>query len=133
MNAQGIGNGLEKNAAGESSNVAKAKDEAGSAMANARDAASKLAESARSTVSDYASSGAQALKETADERSAQIARAVRRAAEGAENISNSVRDTSVNDLMASIGDFAKQRPAAFFGCGMLAGFLLSRLLSGSDR
>jgi hypothetical protein len=83
-------------------------------------------------VGDVARSARQAA-EGLEERSPRLASAVRGAADGVENFSNMVRDNSAGDLMASIGEFAGRKPLAFFGCGVLAGLVLSRLLNSSER
>lgn len=49
-----------------------------------------------------------------------------------EVASSLVRDRSLEDLVGMVDDFARQRPAAFFGGSVLAGFLLSRFLKSSN-
>jgi len=48
-------------------------------------------------------------------------------------MSNSVRDSSVDDILASVTEFAGKRPVAFFGCGIVAGLVISRLFSSNSR
>lgn len=43
-----------------------------------------------------------------------------------------VRDRSLGDLAGMVDDFARRRPAAFFGGSVLAGFLLSRFLKSTN-
>ena len=63
----------------------------------------------------------------------ELANAVRTVAGRVEGISDDVRDRSLNELIASVTEFAGQKPVAFFGCGILAGLVISRLLSTSNR
>jgi hypothetical protein len=146
------------NSDGASSRASQLKDDALGAVAGAKEAAAKAAESARASISDYASGTAQAFKEAVEDqksagaeavgdlaraargaaegfqdRAPQLAGAVRTVADRVENVSNDIRDRPVNDLMASVTDFAGSRPWTFFACGILAGVVLSRLLSSSDR
>ncbi len=58
-----------------------------------------------------------------------MASAVRTVADRVEGISNDIRDSSLNDLMGSVAGFARERPIAFFGCGVLAGLVVARLLN----
>ena len=79
---------------------------------------------------------ARAAKSAADDfqdRAPEIANTVRTVANRVEGVSNDIRDRSVNELMNSVTDFAAQKPMAFFGCGILAGLVISRLLSTSNR
>ena len=67
-----------------------------------------------------------------EKQAPQVARMVRSAADSVERVSTDVRDQSVNDLVKSLSDFAQRQPKVFFGCGVVAGLLLSRLLRGSS-
>jgi hypothetical protein len=122
MNSQSAREGMGTNGPADSGNAEKLKGDAASAISSAREAASKFADSAKSTVDDYADAGAQKLKDAAG--------AVRGAA---DRVSSAMGDTSMSDLVDSIGAFAARRPVTFFGCGVLAGLVLARLLSGSER
>ncbi|MDQ0390324.1 hypothetical protein [Labrys monachus] len=109
----------------------------------ARTAASDASGAFKDAVESNKTAGAQAVadlarsaKNAADEmegQSPQIAKIVRSTAEGVERISTDIRDRSVGQLLDSVTDFAKRQPAAFFGCGILAGVVLSRLMRSSDR
>ena len=128
------------------------------ALDTARDAASKLGSAAKTSASDMAGNAAEtfksavetqktagagaigdvarAAKDAADnfqEQAPELANAVRTVAGRVEGLSNDIRDRSVNELMSSVSEFAGQKPMAFFGCGILAGLVLSRLLSTSNR
>jgi hypothetical protein len=79
---------------------------------------------------------ARAAKDAADnfqDRAPELANAVRTVASRVEGISNDIRDRSLNELMSSVTEFAGQKPIAFFSCGILAGLVISRLLSTSRR
>ena len=116
---------------------------ASNAKASVTEFASNAADSFKSAVEDQKSSGAEAIgdvaraaKSAADnfqDRAPEIANTVRSVATRVEGISNDIRDRSVNELMNSVTDFAAQKPLAFFGCGILAGLVVSRLLSTSNR
>jgi hypothetical protein len=141
-----------------SGNFSQARRDGASALDNASDAASKMASGAKASVAEFAgnaadsfksavedqkSSGANAIGDVAraakgaadnfQERAPEIANTVRNVATRVEGISNDIRDRSMNELMNSVTDFAAQKPIAFFGCGILAGLVVSRLLSTSNR
>ena len=113
------------------------------AKASASDLASNAAETFKSAVEDQKTAGAGAIgdvaraaKDAADnfqDRAPELANAVRTVAGRVEGISNDIRDRSVNELMSAVTEFAGQRPMAFFGCGILAGLVISRLFSTSNR
>ena len=76
---------------------------------------------------------AQGLADQLEPQSPQVAGLVRNAASSVERVSNDIRDRPVGDLVGSLSDFARRQPVAFFGCGILAGIVLSRLIRGSDN
>jgi len=112
-----------------------------SAKASASDFANDAAQSFKSAVEDQKSAGAGAIGDVAraakgaaenfQDRAPELANAVRTVADRVEGISNDIRDRSVKDLMDSVAEFASQRPVTFFGCGILAGIVVSRLFSTS--
>ncbi len=95
------------------------------------------------TIEEHKTAGAQAVaglarsaRETADgfqESSPQLANAVRTVADRVESVSNSVRDQTLSDMIDAMSDFAKRKPVAFLGCGIVAGLVLSRLLTPASR
>jgi hypothetical protein len=128
------------------------------ALKQAGDAVSKLASDAKDSVAEFASNAADTFKSSVEEqktagagaigdvaraakgaadnfqdRAPELANAVRNVANRVEGVSNDIRDRSVNELMGSVADFAAEKPLAFFGCGILAGLVISRLLSTSNR
>jgi ABC-type transporter Mla subunit MlaD len=113
------------------------------AKTSAADFASNAAETFKSAVEDQKTAGAGAIGDVAraakgaannfQENAPEIANAVRTVADRVEGVSNDIRDRSINELMSSVTEFAGQKPMAFFGCGILAGLVMSRLLSTSNR
>ena len=106
------------------------------------DAVSDVADSFKETVNDRKVSGADAVsrlarstREAADnlkEDAPQIAGAVSNAAGKVEQISNDIREMSMNELLDSASDFARRHPVALVGAGILAGMLAARLLKPRD-
>ena len=76
---------------------------------------------------------ARGAAETLEEGSPEVAHAVRSAAEAVERASRNVREQSLSDLVGATANFAKRHPVAFFGCGVLAGFVVARILSSSQQ
>jgi hypothetical protein len=75
--------------------------------------------------------------ETLEPEVPQLAGLVREAAETVERLSTDLRERSLGEIAASIADFARREPVAFFGSAVLAGFVLARLAqrasSGDER
>ena len=140
------------------SDFTDARKEGAKAIDSASESASKLMSAAKTSASDLASNAAETFKSAVEEqktagagaigdvaraakgaadnfqqRAPELANAVRTVAERVEGVSNDIRDRSVNELMSSVAEFAGQKPMAFFGCGILAGLVVSRLLSTSNR
>jgi methyl-accepting chemotaxis protein len=138
--------------------VGNARDAAGNAMEGAKAAAGTAFETAKTSAAGFASETAGAFKSSIEEhktagasaiadaaRSAreaadgfedqapQVASVIRGAAGAVERVSNDIKDRSVNELMDSVTDFAQRQPLAFFGCGIVAGLIVSRLLSGTSK
>src|SRR5713226_9699919 len=79
---------------------------------------------------DTMASVAQAVQGAADKLDAeapQIADFVREAAQTVERLSNDLRERSLGEIAASVSNFAREEPVAFFGGAVLAGFVLARL------
>lgn len=57
---------------------------------------------------------------------------VHEAAGRLEDAAGRLRDSSVDDLLESVGRFARSQPAGFFGTAVLAGFAASRFLKSSS-
>jgi hypothetical protein len=84
------------------------------------------------TVASLAGPAASAA-DSLEEKSPLDAKYVRSAAEGAERSLQSLRDWKVSDVGSSISDFAISRPVAIAGLGIIAGYIIGRLVGGSDR
>ena len=113
-----------------------AKDYAGSMASDAAGAFKEAVESNKTAGADAIVNIAHSVKEAADgieKQSPQVAGMVRSAAEGVERISTDIRDRNVGELFDSVTKFAQRQPAAFFGVGILAGVVLTRLMRSSDR
>jgi vacuolar-type H+-ATPase subunit H len=118
-----------------------ARDLATDAQQQANNVASAFKEKARDIAEEQKARGsekidgiAEAIHGVADEVGKQIPAAagyVREAAKGVEQFSSSLRNSSVDDLIASAYRFARNQPLAFFGASVLAGFAASRFLKSS--
>lgn len=113
-----------------------AKDYAGSVASEAAGAFKEAVESNKIAGADAIANIAHSVKDAADgieKQSPQVASMVRSAAEGVERISSDIRDRNIGELFDSVTKFAQRQPAAFFGIGMLAGVVLTRIMRSSDR
>ena len=89
------------------------------------------AEAQKNAGADAVTGLARSAREAAgriEETSPQIAGLVRQSADTVERVSSSIRSQSLGELMESTSAFAAKQPAAFFGIGILAGLVLSRLM-----
>ena len=113
-----------------------AKNYAGSVVSDAAGAFKEAVESNKTAGADAIANIAHSVKEAADgieAQAPQVAGVVRSAAEGVERISSDIRDRNVGELLDSVTKFAQRQPAAFFGVGILAGIVLTRMMRSSDR
>ena len=113
-----------------------AKGYAGSVASDAAGAFKEAVETNKTAGADAIANIAHSVKEAADgieNQSPQVAGMVRSAAEGVERISTDIRDRNVGELLDSVTKFAQRQPAAFFGVGILAGVILTRIMRSSDR
>ena len=125
--------------------AAAAEEKIESTAEAARDSVVGAIRPARDTVQSFA----QRQKELGAQQIGSVARATHRAAEEMEKelpgvaksihdaagkldaASESLRNQRLEDLLDSLGDLARKRPAAVFGGAILAGFALSRFLKAS--
>jgi hypothetical protein len=56
----------------------------------------------------------------------------RQAADGLESLANWVSRRNIDDVTGGLEDFARQRPVAFIGGAMVAGFALARFMKSSS-
>jgi hypothetical protein len=130
-----------------------AKDSADHLTERVKDRAADLKRQAKNAVHDMgvrARSAADEQKNVAAERVGGVARALRVAsddlhdqgqslvagysrqvAEGLESIAQSLSRRSLGDLVEGVEDFARERPVAFMGGAMVAGFALARFMKSS--
>jgi vacuolar-type H+-ATPase subunit H len=133
----------EKSKAVVSDAVGKAADGAMSARTATSQLAADLADTLREGAETQKNVGAAAVatlarlaREAARDLqgdSPEVARLVRTSADAVERVSMRVRSQSLSDLVDATGQFAVRHPVAFFGCGVLAGFVAARLLSSPQR
>ena len=95
------------------------------------DVATKEKEHAAERVSEIA----KIVHGTADQLREQIPQAsglIDGAANALDRASTALGDGSIHDLMGSLGKFAREQPALFFGSAILAGIMLTRFLKSSS-
>lgn len=61
-----------------------------------------------------------------DKTNPQLGRLVRSAAENVDRIAEDVRSRDLGDVLATLADFGRRQPVAFFGGAVVAGFLVAR-------
>jgi hypothetical protein len=121
----------------------KAGELAGELKRQAEESAEDMRQRARSAVDqqkDAAVGGiegmAQALRSASDdlrERGQPVAAEYsRQVADGLESLANWVSRRNIDDVTGSLEDFARQRPVAFIGGAMVAGFALARFMKSSS-
>jgi hypothetical protein len=121
----------------------RARKKAGEVMEQAGETAHDMRERARSAVDQQkdAAAGriegvAQALRSASDDLEHRgqpmVAEYSRQVAEGLESMANWVSRRNIDDMVGGIEDFARQRPIAFMGGAMVAGFALARFMKSSS-
>jgi hypothetical protein len=79
---------------------------------------------------------AQALRSASDDLEHRgqpmVAMYSRQVAEGLESMANWVSRRNIDDFVGGVQDFARQRPVAFMGGAMVAGFALARFMKSSS-
>jgi ElaB/YqjD/DUF883 family membrane-anchored ribosome-binding protein len=140
------------------SRMDEVKGQASTALDKAKDSASSMAGQMKTSMSGMATDASKAFKDAVEDQktagagaiadlaksaresadgfeaqSPQLAQAVKTMAGKIEQVSNDVKDKTVNDMMESVTDFAHRQPLAFLGFGVVAGIVLSRLLASPSR
>jgi hypothetical protein len=121
----------------------RARRKAGEMMHQAEESARDMGERARSAVDQQkdAAAGriegvAHALRSASDDLEHRgqpmVAEYSRQVAEGLESMANWVSRRNIDDMVGGIEDFARQRPVAFMGGAMVAGFALARFMKSSS-
>jgi hypothetical protein len=129
---QGDGGAEWKRRASSAAEDAKASLDAASITVKER--ARRVAEQQKKTGADQIGGVARAVHEAAREIQQEMPQAagfVHDAAAKLEGAAASLRERSIDDLVRSLNNFARNQPAAFFGGAVLAGFALSRFLKSS--
>lgn len=111
-----------------------AKDQVSAAAQPVADKARELAEQQKDTGAERIQSVARAVHTAADDigkQSPQVAEYIHSGAEQLERASRLLRDNSVDDLLQMTNRLAHDRPLAFIGGSVAAGFVLARFLKSS--
>jgi hypothetical protein len=119
------------------------KEKAGALKRQAKETAEDMRERARSVVDQQKQAAvgrvdgiAHALRTASDELRDQgqpmAAEYSRYAAEGLDSVARSLERREVGDFVNSVEQFARERPAAFLGGAMVAGFALARFMKSSS-
>jgi hypothetical protein len=99
-----------------------------------KERARRVAEQQKKAGADQIGGVARAVHGAAREIEQELPQAagfVHDAAAKLEGAAASLRERSIDDLVRSLNNFARNQPAAFFGGAVLAGFALSRFLKSS--
>jgi len=99
-----------------------------------KDKAREFAEARKQRGAEKIGGVAAAARRTAGDLEPDLPRTagyVRQAAETMERASATLRERSLDELIGSVGQFARNQPAAFFAAAVVTGFALSRVLKTS--
>lgn len=108
-----------------------AAEAADKAKAKARSFADDQKEQAASRVGGVADALRSAAGDLDDQDQQTVAGYAREAASGLDRVSDALSRRSVDDLLETVEDFARQQPVAFLGGAVLTGFVLSRFAKSS--
>ena len=114
--------------------------QASQAADEAKGAAASIAEQARARLNEIVdqqkTAGADKIAGVAkaaysaagdlDKSNPQLGRLVRSAADNVDRIAEDVRSRDIGDVLATLADFGRRQPVAFFGGAVVAGFLVAR-------
>jgi hypothetical protein len=144
--AMSAGRDLKDKALGAAGSSADAlKGQASQLMDTAKDMASNMAsqgseklkqavEGQKNVGAEYVGNLADTLRRAAREFDNDLPIAgsyMRKAASQVENVSDSIRNGNLEDLMQEVQSFARRQPTAFLGMSVLAGFAMVRFLKSS--
>jgi hypothetical protein len=120
--------------------VSKGKDEivrqAKDAAGVVRDQADRLADQGKEAGADKVEGYVDVARRAADDlegHSPTGARYIREAADGIEELSSSLREKSVGEIIDGVQDFARRKPVIFFGGALLTGFAILRFVRSSPE
>jgi hypothetical protein len=112
------------------------KRQAGEVAHGMRDRARSIADQQKHAAAGRVEGIAHALRRASDDLREQgqptIAEYSRYAAEGLESMAQSLDRRDVDDFVEGVESFARQRPVAFLGGAMVAGFALARFMKSSS-
>jgi acyl-CoA reductase-like NAD-dependent aldehyde dehydrogenase len=117
-----------------SSAVERAQDTAARAADNIKDRARDVAEQQKQAGAEQMSGVADAMKAAADDLEEKIpfaAEYIDELAGRLTQVATTLRERSVDDVLANVADFARKQPATFFAGAVAAGFALSRFAKSS--
>jgi hypothetical protein len=100
----------------------------------AQDTALRMAEEQKAEAADRVEDVARTLDSAADQVERILpgtAPYLRDAAAGIQGVSSAIRDQSIEEIVETVMEFARQRPGTFFAGSALAGFVLARFLKSS--
>jgi len=109
-------------------------DAAKSAASQAGERLQKEVDTRKGAGAQYIGNLAEALKRAANEFDSELpiaATYIRKAASQVENVSDTIEDGNINDLVRGAQSFARRQPTAFLGLAVLAGFGAIRFLKSS--
>ena len=101
-----------------------------------REKAMEVAEQQKDAGADQIRTAARAVHGAARELESempQFAGYIHEAGQRLEKVASELREGSLDDLMSSLGEFARNQPAVVFGGAMLAGFALTRFVKSSAQ
>lgn len=109
----------------------RARGLADDAKARARSTVNQEKDSAAERLHAFAGTLRSAADELKERHQHLSAGCVEHAADGLEGVSDALRGRDLDELVGSVEDFARQRPAAFLGGALLAGLALARFMKSS--
>jgi ABC-type transporter Mla subunit MlaD len=114
----------------------RARSSLGETIAPITDKARELAEAQKQNSAEKIGGVAAAVRNAAGDLEGDLPRAagyIHQAADTMERASTALREQSLDELIGSLGQFARSQPAAFFGAAVLTGFALSRFIKSSAQ
>ena len=96
--------------------------------------ASRYADQAKGAAADEVKGVASALRTAADEMrsGSPQERTISQIAEGLADVSDSMRDKDLGEMVGAVSDFARHNPLAFLGGAVLIGFAATRFAKASS-
>lgn len=114
----------------------QAKRKAGDVLGQAKDRAANMASEQKQSAAEHINRYSSALRDSAkrvEDQDPNIAYYANRAAEGIERVADYVRNTDLEGLQRDAEDFARRRPALFFGGLFVAGLVLGAVVKASAK